>query len=215
MLCRRRSRNRGSEPRRRPAGSRQRRRSRLPRLPLPRRSGPAAKCSRRVPGAALVRAGVSPRARRPARRPSRTRYTRREARGTGTGPVRTTRRCGPRRARQRGCRRRRPIRRATTLEMVRRSLHRAEGARGVGRQSAVQTRVYLMADELGALAGELIERLMPRVERQDDDVVRRCLRLRGPWLADLLEERVGLRQLHDAGDGDDQVVEPWPSDVND
>ncbi len=114
MLCRRRSRDRGSEPRRRPARSRQRRRSRLPRLPLPRRSGPAAMCSRRAPGAALVRAGVSPRARRRARQPARTRYTRRAARGTGTEPARTTRRCGPRRARQRGCRRRRPTRRATT-----------------------------------------------------------------------------------------------------
>ena len=87
-----------------------------------------------------------------------------------------------------------------------------EGAGRVGRQPVITAHVELGADQVGAGLGQRIEDLVPlrrRAAARRCPAARRAARRRG---ADLLEQRVGLRQVDDAGDGHRDRRESGASD---
>ncbi len=68
----------------------------------------------------------------------------------------------------------------------------------VVRQRVAAPHVDLVVDEIGAAFGHRVEGGVPAALGQQHDVVRRCRRLRLRRCADVLEERVGVGQVHHA-----------------
>ena len=100
------------------------------------------------------------------------------------------------------------------VEMARRALDDVECGRRVGRQPAIEAGVYLMTDEVGTLDR--------RAHRRPDATAstgRRTTLSGGACgcaarrLADPLEKRISLLQLHDALDSDSHIVETGPHDA--
>ena len=70
----------------------------------------------------------------------------------------------------------------------------------------------LGVDQIGANDSERIEQRVPRRCGDDDDVVGRCLRLGTGGGADVLEQRVGLGDVDDAGDCEGGRGQSGPAD---
>ncbi len=102
----------------------------------------------------------------------------------------------------------------TRLQVVRGGRDGRVGGSGVGGQPVRARDVELGRDQVGPRLGERVEDLVPGRLRQQEHVVGRRGRLRAGGRADLLEERVGLRQVDDAVDAYARRAEPGTADAH-